>query len=355
MRKWTSVVASLVFSASLAGGVSADDLKVGDAMPELEAADLHSPVGYTIDLKDLQGYVVVVEFWATWCAPCRASIPHMNEMFEKFKDQGVVFVGLSDEEPDTVKAFMKKTKMEYFVGAKSESGNDFGVEGIPAAFVFGADGKLKWSGHPMGGLESQIEQALRDTPPTRRLGGGPEANALIMTMTEELLKAGKVQEAMAAYRKVDTESIAKGDGHTDRYQGIQSQLTGLAKSSYDKARAGEKNGKLTDALAAYKQIAAEYAGLAIADQAATDAKRLADSPEVAAAQRAEANELRAGNALQRAMGLAKAGDDIAAYDKAKMIIEKYGSTKAAAEARAMVSSYEADAEFMKAYKDSKGG
>ncbi len=355
MRKWTTLLASVAISMGLAGAATADELKVGDPMPALNAADLHMPPGYTIDLKDLQGYVVVVEFWATWCAPCRASIPHMNEMFDKFKDQGVVFVGLSDEEPETVTTFLQKTKMEYFVGAKSSSGSEFGVDGIPHAFVFGADGKMKWDGHPMAGLEDQIEQALRDTPPTRRLGGGPEANALIMTMTEELLKAGKTQESMNAFRRIDKESLAKSDGHSERYQNIQAQLTSIASGSIDKAKASEKAGKLTDALFAYQQVASSYAGLPIADEAAASAKRLAESPEVAAAQRAEATEKLAGNALKRASELAVAGDNIAAYDKAKMIVTKYGSSKAAVEARSMVAKYEGDAEFMKKYKESKGG
>src|SRR5436189_5204296 len=72
--------------------------------------------GKAVDVKDGKN-IYVVEFWATWCGPCKVSIPHLTEMQAKFKDKGVVFVGISDEPLATVKPFVEKMaeKMDYTV------------------------------------------------------------------------------------------------------------------------------------------------------------------------------------------------------------------------------------------------
>src|SRR5687767_6900738 len=54
--------------------------------------------------------IYVVEFWATWCGPCREAIPHVSELQKKYKDRGVVFIGLTDEAPSVVKGFVQKMR-----------------------------------------------------------------------------------------------------------------------------------------------------------------------------------------------------------------------------------------------------
>jgi thiol-disulfide isomerase/thioredoxin len=114
------------------------------------------------------GKVHVVEFWATWCEPCREAIPHMTELQKKFKDRGVVFMGLTDEAPSVVKGFVKKMgdKMEYAVGIDEQDKifetymNPFGETGIPHAFIIDKNGLLLWHGHPLGSLEKALEEIL---------------------------------------------------------------------------------------------------------------------------------------------------------------------------------------------------
>lgn len=155
-------LAALAAVACIALGsvVLADAPKVGAAPPEIKAAGyINGADG--LSLASLKGKVVVVEFWATWCPPCRKSIPHLIELHEKHKDKGLTIIGLSDEGKDVVAPFAEKMKMTYVVGFGSQSGGDYGVKGIPTAFVVGADGKLVWSGHPMqGDFEKAIEEAL---------------------------------------------------------------------------------------------------------------------------------------------------------------------------------------------------
>lgn len=125
--------------------------------------------GKPVDLAAGKGKsIYVVEFWATWCPPCRTSIPHLTELQQKLKDKGVVFVGVSNEELGTVKPFVEKMgeTMDYVVAVDDAQQTSraymkaFGINGIPHAFVVDKEGKIAWHGHPMGGLDGVLEQML---------------------------------------------------------------------------------------------------------------------------------------------------------------------------------------------------
>jgi thiol-disulfide isomerase/thioredoxin len=123
--------------------------------------------GQAIDVKDGKR-VYVVEFWATWCPPCRQSIPHLTELQKTFKDKDVVIVGVSGETVETVRPFVEKMgdKMNYTVacddGNKTSRGymEAFGQDGIPYAFVVGKNGNILWHGHPLDGLDQALEQIV---------------------------------------------------------------------------------------------------------------------------------------------------------------------------------------------------
>lgn len=145
----------------------------------LTAADLGDPAaplhiaewvkGRPVDLAQAKGkQIVVVEFWATWCPPCRTSIPHLTELQKKFGPKGIVFVGITDEEPTVVKPFVKKMgdQMNYTVAIDQDHQTGkgymeaYGQNGIPCAFVVDLEGRVVWVGHPMGELEQVLEQLL---------------------------------------------------------------------------------------------------------------------------------------------------------------------------------------------------
>lgn len=123
--------------------------------------------GEAVDVTDGKN-IYVVEFWATWCPPCRASIPHLTKLQKKFAEKGVVFVGISDEEEDTVRPFVTKMgeQMDYRVAIDDNDKTSkaymaaFGVNGIPHAFVVDKAGRIAWHGHPMSDLEKTLQAML---------------------------------------------------------------------------------------------------------------------------------------------------------------------------------------------------
>lgn len=146
--------------------------------PEVTAGTWINSDGFK--LADNKDKIVVVEFWATWCPPCRQSIPHLKTLNDTYKDKGVVIVSLSNEPAETINEFNKKAGMDWTIGAESSAGNDYGVSGIPAAFIV-VDGKIVWNGHPMGGLDEQIKKLVEERAAKAPVAPAVEAPAAAVT------------------------------------------------------------------------------------------------------------------------------------------------------------------------------
>ncbi len=139
--------------------------QIGDAAAPLQITEWIK--GDAVNLADVKGQkIVVVEFWATWCGPCKASIPHLTELAHKFADRGVVFVGVSDEDAAKVRPFVDNmgAKMDYTVAVDNNRQTSdgylkaYGQNGIPCAFIVDREGRVAWVGHPMGDLEKELEK-----------------------------------------------------------------------------------------------------------------------------------------------------------------------------------------------------
>ncbi|MDX6767484.1 MAG: TlpA disulfide reductase family protein [Candidatus Methylacidiphilales bacterium] len=105
----------------------------------------------------------VVEFWATWCGPCRDSIPHMNKIHDQFKDRGLVIIGITDEDRKDVREFTKEIPMHYVVATdeKARLKKSLAVTAIPHAVVVDKAGKIVWEGHPLQLEDKVVEDVLK--------------------------------------------------------------------------------------------------------------------------------------------------------------------------------------------------
>jgi thiol-disulfide isomerase/thioredoxin len=163
--------------APVAENAPVTSLRMGDSAPKIAGKFIQGePV--TEYSKD-KAYLV--EFWATWCGPCKQSIPHVNELHKKYADKGLVVIGqnILEQDQKKVEAFVKGQgeKMSYRVavdsipeGADAKSGTMVKTwmeaahrNGIPFACLVGKDGKIAWIGHPQELTDEMIEQVLAGT------------------------------------------------------------------------------------------------------------------------------------------------------------------------------------------------
>lgn len=145
-------------------------LKAGDPAPALKIG--HWVKGNPVEIGNGRNEsVFVVEFWATWCPPCRTSIPHLTEIQKKYRDDGVVVVGISTEDVAEVEPFVRKQNenMEYTVAVdvQGETTRAYmeaaGQKGIPCAFIVDRSGAIAWIGHPMDGeFEATLERLANE-------------------------------------------------------------------------------------------------------------------------------------------------------------------------------------------------
>jgi len=125
--------------------------------------------GRKVDLADLRGKVVIVDFWATWCPPCVEEAPALVEIYEKFKDQGFAVVGISlDKEKAALESFITETKMtwpQFFDGKgwDNELAKRFNIQSVPTMWLLDREGKLV-DANPRERLEKSVEAALAAKP-----------------------------------------------------------------------------------------------------------------------------------------------------------------------------------------------
>jgi len=119
------------------------DTFVGKPAPAFKMTDLS---GKSWTNKSLMGKVVILDFWATWCGPCKQASPFMDKLYKKYKSKGLVVIGaetLDAGDPAQAKAYAKEHGYSYVFTTKNESlGKALDVPGLPAFVIIGKDGKI---------------------------------------------------------------------------------------------------------------------------------------------------------------------------------------------------------------------
>ena len=139
---WLAALAALVLAPSVI--IAASFLAPGQPAPTLT---LKMPDGRPLSLSTMKGHPVLVDFWASWCQPCRTSVPALEDLYREFHARGLEVVAINvDERRKDADAFLgdRKYTMPIIFDTEGASPRDAGVYGMPTSFLVGGDGKIRF-------------------------------------------------------------------------------------------------------------------------------------------------------------------------------------------------------------------
>lgn len=135
----------LLLLLALAPASNADVLAPGSVAPTFTLPRIDG--AGKLALADYRGKVVYLDFWASWCKPCRDAMPALNKLYEQYQDQGLVVIGVNlDTETEWAKAFLKKMGVSYPIvtDPRGATPTTFGLRRMPTAFLLGRDGRVRY-------------------------------------------------------------------------------------------------------------------------------------------------------------------------------------------------------------------
>lgn len=204
LRTVLSVTLALSLSATAFGQTR--QLSVGDQAPGLDIEKWVKGSETTLT----SGNVYVVEFWATWCAPCKKSIPHLTEVQKEYGDQGLTIIGVagSDKDAATVEKFVRAQgpKMDYTVAVDREESTKrawleaAGKNGIPCAFIVDRKGKLAFIGNPLPEANEGFDNAIKQVMSGRY---NPKLAKQAAPMLDQARQARKMRNWRLASKEFD--------------------------------------------------------------------------------------------------------------------------------------------------------
>ena len=110
---------------------------------KIEKAEFFNSKNKKVSLNDYRSNIVIINFWATWCAPCKEEMPHLNQLKSKFKDIEVIPINIADEELKKSKEFFEElniNNLEIFYGSSLELAKEFKLRGIPTTIIVDKEG-----------------------------------------------------------------------------------------------------------------------------------------------------------------------------------------------------------------------
>lgn len=238
MLRQLSLFASLLFLGCFATAVAADSsdesiLTIGSKAPPLAIEHWYSGKkpndAGTVSFE--KGKIYVVEFWATWCPPCIASMPHLAELQEKYAGKGVRIISVSDEDEEIVRKFLKqeapgssgvtfkKLTSAYTLTSDPDMSvsKDYmeaaGQGNIPTAFIVGRGGLVEWIGHP-GEMDEPLEEIVAGKWDREAFGKEFRLNQQAsgdMMLLQRTLQAGKFDDGLKLIQRFKEKYGSKPD------------------------------------------------------------------------------------------------------------------------------------------------
>lgn len=127
-------------------------LRVGEPAPPIYLKSLlQAPAGASANIERLKGKAIVLEFWATWCGPCVAQFPHLNELVKQTEEEAIVFLAITEEPVDKVTEFLKKKPLSTWVGIddKGLTNKAYRVKALPMTVLIDSQGIVRAATHPI--------------------------------------------------------------------------------------------------------------------------------------------------------------------------------------------------------------
>lgn len=166
-RLGVALLLSLSFVAGAEAGAATDPMQALGlraptevvAAPEFSLSDLG---GKKVQLKTLRGKLVFLNFFATWCGPCREEMPGMERLFRTHQDKGFVVLAVNMEESaKTIRPFVQQLKLSFPIVLDTQGAvtRDYGVRALPVSFLIGRDGNIRW--RAIGGRDWESAEARK--------------------------------------------------------------------------------------------------------------------------------------------------------------------------------------------------
>ena len=169
-KRWMGIALGVVLLAQLLWALPIESQAAGSGTCDANAqpANLNFTLkdmnGKDVSLSSYKGRVILLNFWATWCGPCKIEIPGFVDLYNKYQSRGLVVLGLStDDPPSKLKPFAEALKMDYPVlvgNGREDVQRAYPLFGLPNTFIIGRDGKV-CTKHEGFATKEQLEQYVK--------------------------------------------------------------------------------------------------------------------------------------------------------------------------------------------------
>ena len=221
MRFSTLLTFACVAACTVTAFANAQRVKlgVGSSAPGMDIANWVKG-----EFNQSEAEVYVVEFWATWCPPCRKSIPHLTQLQSEFGPNGLTIIGITDEDTSDVEPFVSRmgSKMEYVVAIDNRRKTNrawmqaAGLKGIPSAFIVDRSGVIQFVGHP---LSEEFESTLAKVMTGRYDQAKQDLAAPVIAKARRHVAGQSWAQAMKAYNEaIENDQMVFADLYIEQFK-----------------------------------------------------------------------------------------------------------------------------------------